>query len=218
MTHHLYLYSEVNDEIVEDLIREIHAINEEFLDKAGGVYNYVNSQINKGTIQYTGDLFLEPPKDEEILLHINSGGGYVSSGLALINAIKSSEIPINTIVDGQCLSMAFIIFICGSYRYCYKSSTFMHHPTSYGLSGSFNQHKAELMHAEKLNYIIDNIIEENTLLDRKYLDEVSSEVYWYGYEDTVYDEGIVDCVIDKDVTDVKFDRDCELCENCEGDC
>ena len=51
--------------------------------------------------------------DQEIIIHINSPGGHLSSCLSIINAIGASEGNITTVVDGDAYSAAAMIWLAG---------------------------------------------------------------------------------------------------------
>ena len=70
-----------------------------------------------------------------ILIFINSPGGDVDSGIAIINAMYWSKKEIYTIALGGVYSMAFHIFICGKSRYALPNSLFMIHDAKYDFSG-----------------------------------------------------------------------------------
>ena len=81
---------------------------------------------------------------EPIKLIINSLGGEVYSGLALVDVIDSSQTPIHTICHGSAMSMALIIYAAGHHRLASKYATFMYHEASYGSDGKLTYHKKEL--------------------------------------------------------------------------
>lgn len=56
-------------------------------------------------------LLREKEEEKQILLHINSGGGYVHTGLSIINAMKRCRFPILGMLDGIAASMAGIILM-----------------------------------------------------------------------------------------------------------
>ena len=72
----------------------------------------------------------ENRKDYErkpIKLIVNSFGGSVYDGFAIIAAIDLSKTPIHTYCYGSAMSMALLIFVAGHYRYAHNLSTFMYH-------------------------------------------------------------------------------------------
>ena len=80
-----------------------------------------------------------PPEEREpIRLYINSPGGDVTEGFALVDAMEISKTPIWTINLGEACSMAFLIGITGSRRFSLRSSTFMMHEPSGLTVGKFS--------------------------------------------------------------------------------
>jgi ATP-dependent Clp protease protease subunit len=67
-----------------------------------------------------------------IIIEICSGGGDVSSGYSIINAIQHSQAPIVTVISGEACSMAALIFLVGDHRIMYNNSYIMFHPLSEG--------------------------------------------------------------------------------------
>jgi ATP-dependent Clp protease protease subunit len=123
----------------------------------------------------------ENPKDP-IKLIINSGGGDVYDGLALIGFIESSPIQINTYsYGGRVMSMALPIFLAGKVRTATKYTTFMHHTSSWGMDyAKIEIHKQELAEVERLENMINDLVIRNTKIDKKTLDkyqEINRE--WY---------------------------------------
>lgn len=71
-----------------------------------------------------------------IRLYINSPGGDITEGFALISAIKLSKTPIYTINVGQWSSMAFLIGISGHRRFSLPNTMFLMHDGSTAMFGS----------------------------------------------------------------------------------
>mgnify|MGYP005993629853 FL=1 len=55
-------------------------------------------------------LYLDMQNNKEIQLYINSPGGYVTSGFAMYDTIKSLKSPVSTICSGLAASMGSILF------------------------------------------------------------------------------------------------------------
>ena len=81
---------DIECETVNEIIQDIYEINEE--------------DAKKQTV-------------EPIKLIINSFGGEVFSGLALIDVIDTSQTPIHTICHGTAMSMALIVYAAGHVRH-----------------------------------------------------------------------------------------------------
>ncbi len=74
-----------------------------------------------------------------IRLYINSPGGSMTEGFALVSAIELSKTPIYTINLGQWSSMAFLIGICGHKRFSLPNMTFLMHDGATAMFGSANK-------------------------------------------------------------------------------
>ena len=77
-------------------------------------------------------------KHPTVTLRLNSGGGSVFSGIPIYNAIASSAVPVNIVVEGMAASMASILLqAAGSgRRRMYKNARIMVHKPSGGAAGS----------------------------------------------------------------------------------
>ncbi|MBQ3413271.1 ATP-dependent Clp protease proteolytic subunit [Candidatus Saccharibacteria bacterium] len=70
---------------------------------------------------------IAPQDRKPIRLYINSPGGDVTEGFAVIGAIELSQTPVYTINIGQWSSMAFLIGITGHKRLSLPNMTFLMH-------------------------------------------------------------------------------------------
>jgi len=81
--------------------------------------------------------------DKPITLYINSGGGSVGAGLAMMQMIYRMRslysVTINTVVTGYAYSMGAIVFQAGDKRQIGSFSTLMLHSPQWFLSGSDQQ-------------------------------------------------------------------------------
>ena len=103
--HHkrdLLLSDRISQSTVKDIIKDIFEIN------------------------FDDDEKEEIYKDWErkpIQLFINSYGGSVYDGLALIDVIKRSKTPVHTVCIGSCMSMALWVWLSGAKRFVGESAT-----------------------------------------------------------------------------------------------
>jgi len=75
---------------------------------------------------------------EPIYLFINSPGGSVSDGFALVDTIKSLKTPVYTVIIGEACSMGGLISIVGDERLMTKNSFFMAHDMRGGIHGDYS--------------------------------------------------------------------------------
>ena len=97
-----------------------------------------------------------------IFLFINSYGGSVYDGLALVDLIKSSPTPIATVAVGACMSMAAWIFLAGDKRFVGPNATIMIHEISSVVIDKLQGIKMEVKEIERLQKLENAFIKENT--------------------------------------------------------
>ncbi len=108
-------------------------------------------------------LFLEAedPK-KEIAFYINSPGGVVTSGLAILDTMNYIKCPVSTIVMGQAASMGSLLLCCGEKgrRFALPNSRVMIHQPSGGFQGQATDieiHAREILDLKaRLNQIYVN--------------------------------------------------------------
>jgi ATP-dependent Clp protease, protease subunit len=134
-----------------------------------------------------------------IKIFINSCGGTIADGMALIDVILSSKTPIYTIVHGYAYSMGCLIAIAGRRRFAYTSSTLLLHDGSAGCvtSGSkfadVSKFYRETEERTK-QYILARTEMSEGLYDEKYGNE------FYMYSDKAKELGFIDEIIGDDIT------------------
>lgn len=103
-------------------------------------------------------------KDKVLTLYINSTGGDLYQGFALIDVIQSSNHPIRVIGIGAVMSTAFLVFASGTKgeRYAAKNTSFMCHQFTSGMDAKFHDLKAEMKESESLNTKMVTILKEAT--------------------------------------------------------
>jgi ATP-dependent Clp protease protease subunit len=144
---------DIETEIINDIIHSIYEINEE--------------DVKKQTA-------------DPIKLIINSAGGEIYSGLALIDVINTSLTPIHTICHGSAMSMGLIVFVAGHHRTASPNATFMYHEGMYGLEGKTTFHKQEIKEADRIDKICDDYLISKTKLTQKLLnDSKNKQSDWY---------------------------------------
>ena len=80
------------------------------------------------------DTEIDPEDREPIIIYINSPGGDLIEGFALISAMEISKTPIYTVNVGAWSSMSFLIGITGTKRYSLPYMTFLMHD-GFGIAG-----------------------------------------------------------------------------------
>ncbi|GAB6121648.1 head maturation protease, ClpP-related [Dysgonomonas termitidis] len=93
-------------------------------------------------------------RPEVIELHIHCNGGGVLEGIAIHNAIKACEIPVDAYIDGVCASMATIIMLaCRNIYMADNAFLMIHAPNGYaeGTSKDFVR-TARLLRSMEANF------------------------------------------------------------------
>ena len=94
---------------------------------------------------------------------IDSYGGQVYSLMSMISSIKSSSLPIATIVEGKAMSCGAVLFSFGTegHRYIASDATVMIHDVSSMAWGKVEEIKASAAETDRLNKKIYTMMAEN---------------------------------------------------------
>lgn len=110
-------------------------------------------------------LFLESDNpDKDISLYINSPGGSVTAGLAILDTMQFIKCDVQTIVMGQACSMGSLLASSGTKgkRFMLPRARHMIHQVSSGTRGTAIDMKIQLEETLKLNTLLTEIYVENT--------------------------------------------------------
>ncbi len=138
-------------------------------------------------------------KRKPIVLYINSPGGSVTSGYALVDAIQLSKTPVYTVNMGICYSMGFLIFLAGHKRFAMPHSTFLMHDGSSGVfweSTSKLKDRVEFETDAMEKRTKDYILSRSNLSEKEYEDQYRRE--WYFYADEGKKHQMVDYIVGAD--------------------
>lgn len=109
---------------------------------------------------------------------IDSYGGQVYALMTMIDAIKSSRVPVATIVEGKAMSCGAVLLTCGreGMRYASPNATIMIHEVSSANWGKIEEIKADAKETERLNEKILKIMATNIGKDENYFhDEIHNK-------------------------------------------
>ncbi|MDO4753110.1 MAG: ATP-dependent Clp protease proteolytic subunit [Candidatus Saccharibacteria bacterium] len=131
-----------------------------------------------------------------VRLYIDSPGGDVTSGFAIINAIKISKTPIYTINVGQWSSMAFLIGITGHRRFSLSDMTFLMHDGSMFAAGSTNKAQDKMKFDQRYeNEVIKNhVLKYSKMTSSEY--DALSRVEYYMLPKDALEHGFIDEVVE----------------------
>jgi len=110
-------------------------------------------------------LFLqsEDPK-KEISMYINSPGGSVSAGMAIIDTMQHIKNDVSTVCVGMAASMAAVILSCGAKgkRYALPNSEIMIHQPHGGYEGQASDIEIGARRILKNRAVLNKILSKNT--------------------------------------------------------
>ena len=129
-----------------------------------------------------------------IFLHVNSHGGDLFAGLAAMDEIRKSKVPIISIVDGCAASAATLMTIVANKRQINKHAYMLIHQLSSGMWGKYKEMKDEMENVDNMMKTIREIYLEYTKIPKKKLDEILDHDLWFDAE-TCLKYGLVDEII-----------------------
>ena len=142
-------------------------------------------------------LFLahEDPK-KPIKLYINSPGGSVYDGLAIIDTMNYVEPIVETIGIGLQASMGAMLLSCGAkgHRYCLENSRIMIHQPSSGTEGKITDQEIALKEGIYVKKRLAEIFAKNTGKDLKTVERDMDRDNWMSADEAL-SYGIIDKII-----------------------
>jgi len=168
----IYFYSHIETEKILQLNRNIRSMG-------------INLQ-REASVQDRGPA--------NIYLHIQSYGGSIFAGLAGMDEIIKSVVPVYTKVDGCCASAATFLSICGKRRFINRHAYMLIHQLSSFMWGKYEEFKDEMKNLDKLMLMIKGIYGEYTNVPIKKLEGILKHDLWFD-ADECKEYGLVDEII-----------------------
>ncbi len=147
--------------------------------------------LNINMLSKTGPLEYEPPP---IKLHINSYGGSVFAGLAALDYIKNSKIPVHTIIDGCAASAATMMSCVGAHRQMNRNACMLVHQLSGAMWGKFQEMEDDFENSKMLMKKIKSIYEQHTKIPKREMDKILKHDLWWEAEKCLQ-YGLVDEIV-----------------------
>jgi len=109
-------------------------------------------------------LYLDSINHDDISLYINSPGGSITSGMAIMDTMNFIKSDVSTICMGMAASMAAFLLSCGKKgkRYSLKNAEVMIHQPLGGAQGQATEIKIAAQRILKLKDKLNKMIAENT--------------------------------------------------------
>lgn len=133
---------------------------------------------------------------KEIQLIINSPGGYVTSGMAMYDIIKSVKSPVSTVCSGLAASMGSLLLSAGTKgrRFIYNHGRVMIHQPSGGAQGQASNIEIQAQEIIKIKELSARILAENCGQDYDKVMKDFNRDYWMDAQESL-DYGIVDGIM-----------------------
>lgn len=133
-------------------------------------------------------------KEEPIQIYINSPGGSVTAGLAILDTMKLVKSKIYTYCIGLAASMGAILLSSGDRRYIVPHAEVMIHQPLGGTKGQASDIEIAAEHISRTKKLLNTILAENC---RRPYDDVSRDTErdnWKSAEEAL-EYGLVDMII-----------------------
>ena len=170
-------------------------IEEKFLEERKV---FLWGQVDDASAKHVIDrlLYLDLQNNNEIQLVINSLGGYVTSGFAIYDTIKSLKSPVSTVCSGLAASMGSILLSAGAKgrRFMQPHAQVMIHQPSGGARGQASNIEIQAREIIKTRELSAQILADNC---GQKVDKVMKDFdrdYWMNAEESLA-YGIVDAML-----------------------
>ena len=144
-------------------------------------------------------LFLEAENpDKEISFYINSPGGVVTSGLAILDTMNYIKCPVSTVCMGQACSMGSLLLTCGEKgrRFALPNARVMIHQPSGGFQGQATDMEIHVKEILAIKKRLNQIYVEQTGKSLKEI-EVAMERDNFMTAEEAVKFGLIDAVVAK---------------------
>lgn len=169
----IFFYSDVTEQSALDLNHVLYELD----SKLKNTYN-----------------FLGPDFKPHIKLRINSYGGSLFAGLAILDTIRNLTSEVHTYVDGAAASAATIISVAGAKRYIGKNSMMLIHQLSTGNYGKYSELEDDMENNKRLMKSIKDIYKQYTKVPMKQIDEILKHDLWFESSKCL-ELGLVDTIL-----------------------
>lgn len=142
-------------------------------------------------------LYLDTVNQNDVQVIINSPGGSVHSGLAVIDTMNYIKSDVVTIVAGLAASMGAMYLLSGTAgkRYALPNATIMLHAVSSGTRGTIHDQEISLAHTRLLNERLMAMIACKTKMDIKKVKRLCERDAWLTAEQAL-ELGVIDKIIE----------------------
>ena len=154
----------------------------------------LNRNILSMGINLQREATIQNREPANIYLHIQSYGGSIFAGMAGMDEIIKSVVPVHTMIDGCCASAATFLSVCGKKRFINRHAYMLIHQLSSFMWGKYEEFKDEMQNLDKIMVMIKKVYGEYTKIPMKKLEGILKHDLWFD-ADQCKEYGLVDEII-----------------------
>lgn len=139
-------------------------------------------------------LYLDSISHDEITLYINTGGGYCTSGSAIIDVIQHIQSPVTGICMGLAASMGAVILSVCDKRYATPNSEIMVHQPLGGAYGQATDIQIQAENILKTKKRLTKILSDNSLLSFEEMEAICERDFYMDAEEAM-EIGLIDGIV-----------------------
>ena len=143
-------------------------------------------------------LYLDSLSHDDISLYINSPGGSITAGMAIMDTMNFIKSDVSTICIGMSASMGAFLLSCGKKgkRYILPNAEVMIHQPLGGVEGQATEIKIVAERILKLKEKLNTILSKNTGKNIKQITKDTERDYFLDAKEA-WEYGIVDKILEK---------------------
>ncbi len=151
---------------------------------------------NMSTVVQAQLMYLDSVSNMDIIMHIDSPGGSVKSGLSMVDVMDYISCDIQTINTGMAASMGSVLLGAGTKgkRSSLRFSRTMLHQSSGGFRGNIQDAKIDMLEWEKVNKILFELLGSYCNKPADQVMQDASRDLWLSSQEAL-DYGIIDEII-----------------------
>ena len=141
-------------------------------------------------------LYLDSINNNDISLYINSPGGSVTAGMAILDTMNFIKSDVSTICVGMAASMAAFLLSCGKLgkRYCLPNSEVMIHQPLGGAQGQATEIKIAAERIIKMKDKLNKMLAKNTNQPLERIERDTERDYYLSALESL-DYGLIDKIL-----------------------
>lgn len=163
----------------------------------------LNRHLRSKGIDLQREALIQEREPANIFLHIQSYGGSVFAGMAGMDEIIKSIVPVYTVIDGCCASAATFLSVCGKKRFINRHAYMLIHQLSSFMWGKYEEFKDEMKNLDKIMVMIKKVYAEYTKIPVSKIEEILKHDLWFD-ADQCLKYGLVDEIVSSnDMKEIK---------------